>query len=315
MPELAKSGYQHAQAPPRPFKSLSFYTDRATFDSDYPGLPNEDFEEATVLPGGVSPCDTPINSQSDDSCFSPGDIVPGVDIQDNPSYSNMAALGPGFFGNPSKVVGPAAFADFLEIVFTTNETYAAGMLILSNVAGVPVPIEIYSSDGALLGTSSVTPSATGVFWGVGSDQAIGRILFQSPDVDMVDDLAFGGTPGGPEGWATAEPESGSILPGNSATIDLIFDSRGMYQVGDFTANLTFAGNFANLVPSMPLTMSLSCPTCVLDRIFLPQILNVVDRVIPSQQQSGNSQGVESFAVTSLTALGSRPHAGRVEKWQ
>ncbi len=63
------------------------------------------------------------------------------------------------------------------------------------------------------------------------------------------------------GWAYAVPDSGTVPPGGSGTFDVVFDARSMYQVGEFTAQLSFSGNFVNVVPTMPLTMHLSCPTC------------------------------------------------------
>jgi hypothetical protein len=66
---------------------------------------------------------------------------------------------------------------------------------------------------------------------------------------------------GQGGWASIIPDSGTIPPGNSTAIEVILDARSMYQVGDFTADLYFSGNYVNDVPLMPLTMTLSCPTC------------------------------------------------------
>lgn len=62
-------------------------------------------------------------------------------------------------------------------------------------------------------------------------------------------------------WASAVPDSGSIPPYSSGTFEVVFDARSMVQTGDFTAQLTFSGNFVNTVPPMDLTMHLSCPTC------------------------------------------------------
>ena len=77
----------------------------------------------------------------------------------------------------------------------------------------------------------------------------------------VDGLAFatGGAGGG--NWASAVPDSGTVPPGSSVTFEVVFDARSLIQVGDYTAELTFSGNFTNDVPPMPLTMHLSCPTC------------------------------------------------------
>lgn len=62
-------------------------------------------------------------------------------------------------------------------------------------------------------------------------------------------------------WAFAVPEAGTIAPYSSSTFEVVFDARSMIQTGDFTAQLTFSGNFVNTVPPMDLTMHLSCATC------------------------------------------------------
>lgn len=67
--------------------------------------------------------------------------------------------------------------------------------------------------------------------------------------------------GGAGDWAYAVPDSGTVPPYSSSTFDLVFDARSLYQVGDYTAELSFSGNFANEVDPMPLTMHISCPTC------------------------------------------------------
>ena len=73
-------------------------------------------------------------------------------------------------------------------------------------------------------------------------------------------IATGG--GGSSGWAYAVPDNGIIIPaGGTTTFDVVFDSSSLYVVGDYTAELSFSGNFVNMVPVMPLTMHLDCPTC------------------------------------------------------
>jgi hypothetical protein len=62
-------------------------------------------------------------------------------------------------------------------------------------------------------------------------------------------------------WASAVPESGTIPAGATATFEVVFDARSMTEVGTFTAELSFSGDFSNEPPVMPLTMHLSCPAC------------------------------------------------------
>jgi subtilisin-like proprotein convertase family protein len=67
--------------------------------------------------------------------------------------------------------------------------------------------------------------------------------------------------GGSGNWATTPFEGATVAPGETATFEVVFDATSLYQIGDYTADLSFSGNFINDVPDMPLTMHLSCPTC------------------------------------------------------
>ncbi len=50
------------------------YASQADFETAYPGLPVEYFEEAPVDPGIILVRIGPFDSTADDFCFSPGDI-------------------------------------------------------------------------------------------------------------------------------------------------------------------------------------------------------------------------------------------------
>src|SRR5690606_32576521 len=87
---------------------LTYYTVRATFETDYPGLPLEDFEASLVGPGGIEACGQTFDENTNDACFSTGGIIPGIllkTVQNN----LMVVLGSGIIGNASKVVGPNTF--------------------------------------------------------------------------------------------------------------------------------------------------------------------------------------------------------------
>ncbi len=77
----------------------------------------------------------------------------------------------------------------------------------------------------------------------------------------VEALAFATFAGGAGGWASADPNSGTVPAGSSVTFEVIFDATSLLQVGTYTAELSFSGDFENNPPVMPLTMHLDCPTC------------------------------------------------------
>lgn len=74
-------------------------------------------------------------------------------------------------------------------------------------------------------------------------------------------FVIAGSGGGSGPWASATPNSGTVPAGDSVTFEVVFDATGVTQVGTFTAELSFSGNFVNNPASMPLTMNITCPTC------------------------------------------------------
>ncbi|MCI0578513.1 MAG: carboxypeptidase regulatory-like domain-containing protein, partial [Chloroflexi bacterium] len=124
-------------------------------------------------------------------------------------------------------------------------------------------VEIYNDTG--FGTDDF-------FWEVGNADTVGNGLpgsafaFAAPGsgwlFDSITDFAIQLITGsaGPE-WAYAAPESGTIPAYSTSTFEVVFDASSLYQVGDYTAELSFSGDFDNVAPVMPLTMHLSCSTC------------------------------------------------------
>jgi hypothetical protein len=94
-----------------------------------------------------------------------------------------------------------------------------------------------------LGTGAVTPLAT-----------------SAPQGEFEGAIPVPGS-AGPTDWVYTAFTNATVAPGETAVFDVVFDATSLYQIGDYTADLTFSGNFNNMVPTMPLTMHLSCPTC------------------------------------------------------
>ena len=175
----------------------NFYTDRATFEADFPGLALEDFEEGMVGAGGVVLCDEPVNSASNDACFVPGDIIPDVDFRSS-SAGGMVILGSGIIGNASIVLGPNFFADSY-IINMTGTTFAAGMDLWVGADGT-VDVNVFDGPdgtGALLGSTSVAVTGgVGQFTGVESSSLIGSIILEETagGGEVIDDFSMSDVP-------------------------------------------------------------------------------------------------------------------------
>ena len=181
-----------------PVAGLKYYTDRAAFYADNPGLLCEDFEEATILDGTIAGFDGPLDETTDNTYFNPGDILPGIRFQDNPGPdpNGLFLLGAGYMGNPSKNVGANTFLDSFDIIFPNDDVFAVGMDLVSYFDADVLTITIYGAGGALLDTTTALATNDGTFWGVSSDQVITRINLYSPtdQAEGVDNICFGALP-------------------------------------------------------------------------------------------------------------------------
>ncbi len=179
--------------------TLFFFSDRVSFDLANPGLPIEDFEEGIITSGDVVSFLAPLDKNTNNAAFSPGDILDGIMFQDNPGPNapdlGLALLGDGFAGNPSKAVAVNYFVDSLDI-FLSGAT-AVGMDLLSFFGIDTFDIDIFGS-GGLLGSTSIPISNEVVnFWGVFSDSdLITRINInsQTGDAEIIDNVAFNTVP-------------------------------------------------------------------------------------------------------------------------
>ena len=151
--------------------TLTNYSDWASFNAAYPGLPVENFQEGNL--GGAFP--EPLNSTSNNGYFSPGDILPGI------SFSTSDALGLSLmtsyqsFSFSSKTLTTAADrvdGTALVVDFSGSGVNAVGFdfYVFTNVLNsAPTDISVYDFGGNIT-TMTITSSNTGAaFFGVSSD--------------------------------------------------------------------------------------------------------------------------------------------------
>ena len=101
------------------------YSNRSEFESTFPGLTLEDFEDLDVLPGAFCAGLAPLNASTNDpGCVAPGDIVDGFQLDATPN-GQYAVYGAGVAGVPSTVIGPSAFVDDAVLSFPGGVDVAA----------------------------------------------------------------------------------------------------------------------------------------------------------------------------------------------
>jgi uncharacterized repeat protein (TIGR01451 family) len=239
-----------------------YYADRAVFDAAYPGLPLEDFQEGSVTEPGITACDPPLDQYSDDDCFNPGDILPGIAFSDNPgpNLDGLVLLGAGFNGNSSKILSTNTYVDAFEIQFTDPYVFAAGMDLHSHYSASVVSVTTYARDGiSVLDTITATATNSGAFLGLASAQPLGkiRIFSLSNQAEGIDNIAFGNlcSSAADIPWLQLSPITGTLPVGSSQDIDVTFDSTGLAS-GVYTGTLCVLNNSANApVIRLPLTMT------------------------------------------------------------
>jgi hypothetical protein len=175
--------------------SVVTYSSRTSFNSGAPGLAVEGFEAANVADFDLVSCPSPINSASNNGCFSPGGILTGLELNNggiDQGGAEFAVLGAGFFGNATKMAMLNFGDDVLNLDFGPG-VLAAGFDLYSLLYPDAFDIEVFGVNGSL-GTFSAAPAFSGGFFGVVSDsEVITRIRIASSvgDFEGVDDVAFG----------------------------------------------------------------------------------------------------------------------------
>ncbi len=178
---------------------VTFTSNRSQFFNDNPGLLLQTFESGNVAQGEIVGCNTPVDSNSNDDCFSPGDILPGIAFNTDPDFGGTILSGPFLFSNlnPEKVLLPDGSLQKSVITFPGNSVNAAGLelgCLFDQGFGLPCTgqtmlVQVFGAGNALLGETIVPVDSTfDTFVGITSDALIERITFI--DADLITQLSF-----------------------------------------------------------------------------------------------------------------------------
>lgn len=188
-----------------------FSSDEAQFLSDNPDLGFQNFLSAPATPGTFIVCNAPVDASSNDDCFTPGQILPGIAFSDNPGPDNGSILvfGANFASNanPQGPLASNTFTDTLDILFSDPATTRAGFLAGCMIQGGPcsdqMTIQVFGVSDALIGSTSVAvSSAFNTFVGVTSGETITRINLSNTinvgsNVEGLLNISFGAAPAPP----------------------------------------------------------------------------------------------------------------------
>lgn len=187
---------------------LVLFDDLQTFEAVVgDGLPLEGFDGGNApAPGDAADhCPEPINSASDDHCFTPGDLLAGFSLSST-TGGGYVVLGDDHpqVGQDGLAVGPrdiitTQHGNVATIVeFDAEDVTAVSMGVIPGCNGVNVIVQVFNLDDTMIGSTTISTDAsweTG-FLGLVSPDPVGRItLATNPSGgQLIQDLRFGANP-------------------------------------------------------------------------------------------------------------------------
>jgi len=171
------------------------FTDNETqFLAQNPSLLFQDFENSKVDPVSGLTCPAPANSSSDNDCFSPGNILPGIEFLNGPIIDPVDGLflvGEGFT-NPGVPPGPALTASILnefEIVLDPGVNRVGLTLgcITKGPCDRDIQVVVFDTNAQTLGLTTVhVTSGFDTFLGLSSQRLIENISLRNIGNDVSD---------------------------------------------------------------------------------------------------------------------------------
>ena len=149
---------------------VTFIDDEELFVFRNPGLPAQDFGVADAPTAAIVPCDVPVDTNSNDDCFSLGDIIPGIQISNAPpSPGGISVIGENYNNdnaNPPNTLVNTAIAEPIDIKFTQDVNAvslelgcAAEMLTGPGCSG-DVFVEVFGEADTLIAQNTFSVEAT-----------------------------------------------------------------------------------------------------------------------------------------------------------
>jgi exosortase sorting signal-containing protein len=202
---------------------LEFFDNEGSFNNTCTGLAFEDFEDTNLPPNSVLACTNPLNSSTNDACYSPGALIPGFSL--GATAGDTAVVTPPSLGVTNVAAGPNTFADDTVITFT-EPVNGVGMVLVGPLGNTAVDVQVFGEGNVFLGSAIVNlVGVNGTFVGViaGGGEQITRIELVGGNAELLYDLSFGDC-----GCDVTIVKS--ALPADDTLFDFSVDGNG----GDFT---------------------------------------------------------------------------------
>ena len=182
---------------PRAEAGIAFFTDEAEFMSVSSELLTQDFQSGKVSPGGDVLCSPIIDENTNDDCFNPGDILPGIQFLNDPQVGGLLLVGSNADNNPFNVLLTFDQPDDFEIRFTSTSVTAAGIDVGCFSMGPcnsTVIVSVFGPGDEFLGETTVNATNEfDSFIGIVSSDIITRVVISGPPqiFEGIDRISFG----------------------------------------------------------------------------------------------------------------------------
>lgn len=154
------------------------------FVAENPGLSQQRFNSQVIPALQFINCDSPVNSQSNDQCFSPGFINTGIAflVNESPGSALFALVGPDFSngGNPPNVLVSSIDVSSFDIVFPASKARAVGFEAGCLSDGTPcsseLTVRVFGDGPNVIGETTIQLSAQfDTFLGIEYTEPIRRV--------------------------------------------------------------------------------------------------------------------------------------------
>jgi hypothetical protein len=174
-----------------PAFALEVFTDRLIFESANHGLITENFETNALGSTTSKTCPSPLDNNSDNTCFEPGNLNVGAEygLPESPAGTQLALETA--IDTLTARIGANSASDFLVVRFSDPGITAAGLDLSCTNSPRAGTVRFYGING-LITEQAVNCSDTGNFIATSGDEQIVRIEAEAPGTfEFVDNVIFG----------------------------------------------------------------------------------------------------------------------------
>jgi hypothetical protein len=168
---------------PSTMEGLTIYISRTDFIAAHPTIPYEDLgDTSTEVCLGITAIPAPLNAQSDNDCYNPGDIMSGLEFRDMPLNDDGNGGGdglvyapPGSGGVTDAAVTGNHFTNTFEILLTPSVT-VVGMDLVTLFGEAPLRVRLFGDDESQIFSNTIPAvGPAGLFLGFHAPVPIKRV--------------------------------------------------------------------------------------------------------------------------------------------